>query len=457
MSSILIKDAHLVTVNPKNETIREGSMYIEGNRIVALGKSDSVRERKADFVIEGKGKVVLPGLVNTHVHLAQAVLRGLVPDYVSGLEWLRDWTWPFQGIMTPDEAEASTRLALLEMLDTGTTTFLATSINGRYDVDRVISAVHSSGIRSAIGRQIMNSPGYADQPQVVHPGLVEDAETSFKSFEEMYKKWNDKDERIWVWLSPRTPGAISDELFGRIAQTALEHHSGITMHLAEIKEDVAYFKGRGTTPAKFLEKFGMTGPKFVYIHCVFLEEGDMEVFARTGTSVSHNPSSNSKGGSGIAKVVKMLKTGVNVALGTDGGPSNDSYDLLREIKTALILQKADNLDPRAINLMTGVRMATINGAKALGIDHLVGSLEVGKRADIAVYDLHSPNLTPSTISPLNNLVYAGAGSCASHVIVDGKFVKKDGRVLSLKGDEIIDDANRLALAIYQRANKKNWQ
>jgi 5-methylthioadenosine/S-adenosylhomocysteine deaminase len=453
---MLIKNAYVVTVNPGNEVIKNGSIYIEGGRIEEIGKSDSVKKGSPEYTIDGRGKLVLPGLINTHVHLAQAILRGMVPDYVRGVEWLTDWTWPFQGIMTPAEAETSAKLAMLEMIDTGTTCFLASSVNGRYDVDRVISAVYRSGMRCAIGRQIMDSPGYADKSQAVHPGLVEEAETSFHNFEEMYKKWNAKDNRIWVWLSPRTAGAVSDELFRRLALATSQHHSGITMHLAEVSEEVGYFNGRHTTPAEFVEEFGMTGPKYVYVHCVFLDEAGMEVFARTGTSVSHNPSSNSKGGSGIAKVVKMLKKGVNVSLGTDGGPSNDSYDLLREVKATLLLQKTDNLDPKAIGVMTGIRMATINGAKALGIDHLVGSLEVGKRADIAIYDLQRPNLTPSTIAPLSNLVYAGFGSCASDVVIDGKFIKKDGRVLTLDADEIIKNANKMSVDIYRRAGKKDW-
>lgn len=456
MASVLIKNAHLVTVNSANEVIRNGSMYAEDGRIEEIGKSDSVKTRTAEIVIDGRGKLVLPGLINTHVHLAQAILRGMVPDYVRGVEWLKDWTWPFQGIMTPAEAETSAKLAMLEMIDTGTTSFLASSVNGRYDVDRVIGTVYRSGMRSAIGRQVMDSPGYADNSQAVHQGLVEEVETSLGSFEEMYEKWNARDNRIWLWLSPRSAGAVSDELFRRLALTTSQHHSGITMHLAEVSEEARYFAGRHTSPARFVEGFGMTGPKHVYVHCVFLDEPDMEVFARTGTSVSHNPSSNSKGGSGIAKVVKMIGKGVNVSLGTDGGPSNDSYDLLREVKMALLLQKVDNLNPRVIGIMEGIRMATINGAKALGIDRLVGSLEVGKRADISIYDMRRSNLTPSTIAPLSNLVYAGFGSCASDVIIDGEFVKRDGKVLTLDADEIIKSANKLSADIYSRAGKKDW-
>jgi len=456
MVSVLIKNAYLVTVNSENEVIRDGSMYIKDRRIEEIGKSNSVKTRTAELVIDGTGKLVLPGLINTHVHLAQAILRGMVPDSLRGVEWLRDWTWPFQGIMTPAEAETSAKLAMLEMIDTGTTSFLASSVNGRYDVDRMIGAVYRSGMRSAIGRQVMDSPGYANNSQAVHQGLVEEAETSLRNFEEMYKKWNAKGNRIWLWLSPRSAGAVSDELFRRIALITSQHHSGITMHLAETSEEARYFGARHTTPARFVEGFGMTGPKYVYVHCVLLDESDMEVFARTHSSVSHNPSSNSKGGSGIAKVVKMLGKGVNVSLGTDGGPSNDSYDLLREMKTALLLQKSDNRNPKAIGIMEGIRMATINGATALGIDHLVGSLEAGKSADIAIYDLRRPNLTPSTIAPLSNLVYAGFGSCASDVIIDGEFVKKDGKVLTLDADEIIKSANKLSADIYSRAGKKDW-
>jgi len=449
--SILIKDSTIVTANEKNEIIKNGSVLIENGEIVDVGKS--VSSRGAEFVI--RERLVLPGLVNTHVHLAQGILRGLVPDNVALIEWLRDWVWPLQGSMTEEIMDISTKLTLLEMINTGTSSFIATSINARYNVDRTIENVYRSGIRAAIGKQIMDIPGYADKPQILHKGLIEDAETSFKIFEDMYRKWHNKDNRIWIWFSPRTPGAVSDELFRRIAETAKEHESGVTMHLAEVRDDIRYFAGRGKSPGRFLKDLGMVGRKFVYVHGVWLNEEDMNIFASSGTSVSHNPSSNSKLGSGIAPVTTMMKKGVNVTIGTDGGPSNDSYDMIREMRLALLLQKVSNLDPKAISVLDVIKMATVNGARAMGLEGITGSIEKGKRADIAVFSLRAPHLIPS-IAPLSNLIYSGTGMDCTDLIVDGKFLKRDGKVLTVDEEEVYNKANAMAAELLSRANLKEW-
>ena len=453
MSSILIKNAYIATADERNTIIKEGSIYIEGGEIVEIGKD--VKSKTAEFVIDGKDKIVTPGLINTHVHLAQGILRGLVPDNVALIEWLKDWVWPLQGNMDEEIMDVSTKLTLLEMINSCTSSFIATSINARYGADRVVENVYRSGMRAAIGKQIMDISGYADHPQIIHKGLIEDAQLSIKIFEQLYSKWNGKDSRIWIWFSPRTPGAVSDELFRTIAQIVKEKDSGVTMHLAEVRDDIRYFKERGTTPGRFLKELGMLGRKFIYVHGVWLNEEDMEIFASSKTSVSHNPSSNCKLGSGIAPVTKMLAHGVNVALGTDGGPSNDDYDMVREMKLALLLAKVSNLDPQAIDVLTALRMATYNGAYAMGIENMVGSLKKGMKADIAIFNLRAPHLVPS-LQPLSNLVYSGTGADCLHLIVDGKFLKKDGKVLTVNEEEVYEKANKYAAELLSRAKLNNW-
>jgi cytosine/adenosine deaminase-related metal-dependent hydrolase len=451
--SILIKDATIVTANRNNEIIKNGSVLIENGEIIDVGKH--VRATGAEFVIDGKDRIVLPGLINTHVHLAQGILRGLVPDNVALIKWLKDWVWPLQGNIDKEIMDISTKLTLLEMINSGTSAFVATSVNARYDVDRTVENVYKSGMRAAIGKQIMDTPGYADQPQILHQGLIEDASLSFKIFDQMYKKWHGKDNRIWMWFSPRTPGAVSDELFRKIAEAVREYKSGVTMHLAEVRDDIRYFAGLGKTPGRFLKDLGMVGRNFVYVHGVWLNEDDMEIFAKSGTSVSHNPSSNSKLGSGIAPVTKMLSKGVNVTIGTDGGPSNDDYDIIREMKLALLLQKVNNLDPQAISVLDIIKMATINGAWSMGIEQLTGSIEKGKRADIAIFNLRAPHLVPSVV-PISNLIYSGTGMDCMDLIVDGKFLKKDGKVVTVNEEEVYEKSNTLAAELLSRANLKEW-
>lgn len=399
--------------------------------------------------------MILPGLVNTHVHLAQGLLRGLVPDTIPLIKWLKDWVWPLQGNFQGRDGEVSAKLTMLEMIHTGTTTYLATSIHSRYDFDAIAKAVLDSGIRAALAKQTMDVPGYAEEQGIIHPGMMEDRKKSIGLFKEMYRKWDGKEGRVWVWLSPRTPGACSDSLYKELSELKDEFNAGLTMHLAEVKEDIRYFRSRGTTPAKFVKRLGLVGPKTVYVHCVWFKDEDIEIFAKTGTSVSHNPSSNAKLGSGIAPVSKMVRKGVNVTIGTDGGPSNDDYDMIREMKMALLLQKVRELDPTSLELSTVLRMATINGAKALGLEKELGSLETGKKADFIVIDVRKPHLTP-TMSQLSNLIYSGTGMDVRDVVIDGRFVKKDGKVLSLNEEEVLERAEKHARRLYERVGKEPW-
>ncbi len=457
MTSILVKHACIATVDGSNRILKDGALYTEDDRIGAVGRTEEVLKvaSRPEFVIEGNGKAVLPGLVNTHVHLAQGLLRGLVPDTISLIEWLKDWVWPLQGNFKGEDGVVSSQLTILEMLNSGTTSFVATSVHTRYNPEAIAEVVLKSGIRAALGKQTMDVPGYAGHESILHPGMVEDKERSLKLFMDLYRKWNGKGGRVWIWLSPRTPGACSDDLYKELAEIKKEYNTGLTMHLAEVTDDIKYFRSRGTSPAKFVEGFGLVGPKTIYVHCVWFEDEDIEIFARTSTSVSHNPSSNAKLGSGIAPIVKMLNRGVNVALGTDGGPSNDSYDMIREMRLASLLQKVINLDPKAIDLLKVLRIATINGAKAMGVDHMIGSLEVDKKADFIVVDMKRAGLTP-TINPLSNIIYSGTGRDVKDVVIDGQFVKKDWRVLTLNDEEVLKRAEERAETLLERAGKKPW-
>ncbi len=457
MTSILVKHACIATVDSSNRILRDGALYTEDDRIVAVGKTDEVLKEASnpEYTIDGNGKVVLPGLINTHVHLAQGLLRGLVPDTISLIEWLKDWVWPLQGNFEREDGIVSAQLTILELLSSGTTSFIATSVHTRYDPEGIARVVEQSGIRAALGKQTMDIPSYAEHEGILHPGMVEDKERSLKLFRDLYKRWNGKDDRIWIWLSPRTPGACSDELYRELAEMKREFDTGLTMHLAEVIDDIKYFRSRGTTPARFVKGLGLVGRKTVFVHCVWFGDEDIEIFAKTGTSVSHNPSSNAKLGSGIAPVVKMVNAGVNVALGTDGGPSNDSYDMIREMRMASLLQKVANLDPKSIDLLEVLRMATINGAKAMGIDHMVGSLEDGKKADFIIIDLKRAGLLP-TINPLSNVIYSGTGSDVRDVIIDGRFVKKDWKVLTLDEEAVLRKAEERARSLLERAGKKPW-
>jgi cytosine/adenosine deaminase-related metal-dependent hydrolase len=459
---MLYTNANIITMNPAREIITNGALLVEGNRIKALGKSDELLRlhQGQDDVIDLAGKLMIPGLIDTHVHVAQALIRGCADD-MALIQWLCERVWVLQGNFTQDDGYVSARLCIAEMLKSGTTTFLESMLAHRYGFDGIARAVEESGIRACLAGIVMDTPTYATQDaNAMHPGMVESRESSLFGVLEAHSKWQGAaDDRIHVWFGPRTPGGVSPELYREMSDYAHQRNMGITMHLAEVEADKIFLQEKyGLSPVYFAESVGLLGPKSVLVHMVWLNDQDIAKLAATGTSVSHNPSSNSKLASGVCKVPQMLASGVNVALGCDGGPSNNDYDLIREMKLAAILHKAVSLDPLIVPAETALEMATINGARALGLEHEIGSLEVGKKADFAVIDFNRLHTTPSP-NPVSTLVYAATGGEVDMVVVDGQIVVEQGQLLSVDEEEIIEEAQKHANSLYKRAGieiKPKW-
>ncbi|MEM0349825.1 MAG: amidohydrolase [Candidatus Caldarchaeum sp.] len=444
MSRYLLKGGFVVPIDGSRRIIRDGCVLVEDDRIEMVGTREEVMPHaRGAEVIDAERCLIIPGLVDTHVHLAQALLRGVVPDNLTLIPWLRDWVWRFLGVYDQMDAKASAALCILEMLKTGTTSFIEIHLHSRYGFDGIAEVVKQSGIRGVLSKTIMDMKGYATEENLMPSSMIEDGEACIREFKQMYQRWNGQaDGRIDVWLGLRSAGAVSDKLFYEAAEIAKQYDTGITNHVAEVREDLEYYrKAYGTGVAGYLEKFNMLGERHVYAHCVWLNEEDMKKFAETGTTVSHCPSSNMKLGSGIAPVSDMLKHGVNVALGCDGGPSNDSYDMIREMKMAACLQKVRTLDPRVISAWDVLTMATWNGARAMGKLNMLGSLEPGKKADIVIVSLTRPSVTPIS-NPVSLLVYAASGADVRDVMIDGKFVVKDRKVLTMDEEEVIRQANK---------------
>ncbi|MET1160674.1 MAG: amidohydrolase [Thermoprotei archaeon] len=452
MADIYIRGGYVITMDNMRRVIRDGAIAIEDGVIKAVDKREKLDPEYryySDVVINAERDIVLPGLINTHVHLAQGLLRACA-DYLSLIPWLRDRVWPLQGNYKPEEALVSAQLVITEMIKTGTTTFLETGLVGRYGPDNIIEFIYKSGIRAAVARHVMDLTGYASFKNMLHEGLVESGEQSMNDTIRLYNKYHGKDNRIWIWFGPRTPGAVSLELYREIAEKARELKTGITMHLAEVKEDREYMlRDFGKKPVEFVHSLGLTGPNVVLVHVVWIDDEEIKLLAKTRTSVSHNPSSNAKLASGIARVSDMIRAGVNVALGTDGGPSNNSYDLLREMKIAALMQPIRTMNAASIRAEDILEIATINGAKALMIDHLVGSIEVGKRADIIVVDGWKPHLKPYN-NIVSHLVYSAMGSDVKHTIIDGKLVMYNRQILTFNEEEVLEKAEKAAYSLYER-------
>jgi cytosine/adenosine deaminase-related metal-dependent hydrolase len=461
MADLVVDGATIITVDPRRRIIRDGAIAIENDRIIAVGKTQDVkRKHHADTRIHATGKVVLPGLVDCHVHLAQALIRGCADD-VDLIPWLRDYVWRLQGRFTAEDGAASAALCIAEMLKSGTSCFLESMIHHRYGFDGIAQVVEHSGVRGCLSKLFMDLTGYAEQESIMDPGMIEEPEACIQETLAMHKKWEGAaGGRLHVWWGARTPGAVSPELYRRVAALAKERQMRITMHLAEVKADVDYTaKHFHQKPAEFARSVGMLGENVVLAHGVWFSPGEYPILASTGTHVCHCPASNAKLASGIAKIPEMLQAGISICLGCDGGPSNNAYDMFREMFLAAVINKARTLDPLTIPAETVIEMATINGAKALGLQDEIGSLEPGKKADLVLVDTRRLNLAPA-YNPVSNLVYAANGSNVETVIVDGQVVVSEGHLQTLNEEDVIARAQKLGAQLLDRAGiriQSRWE
>lgn len=458
---MLFTNATIITMNPQRDIISNGAIAVQENRIVAIDKTPVLLEQyRDDEIIDVAGKLIIPGLIDTHVHLAQALIRGCADD-MALIQWLCERVWVLQGNYTHDDGYVSARLCIAEMLKSGTTTFLESMLAHRYGFDGIAQAVSESGIRACLAGIVMDIGTYATQDEnSMHPGLIESRATSLLGVLDMHSKWQGAaNDRIHVWFGPRTPGGVSSELYREMSELAHQRDMGITMHLAEVEADKTFLNEKyGLSPVLYADSVGLLGPKSVMVHMVWLNDEDIDRLVSTKTTVSHNPSSNSKLASGVCKVPQMLAKGVNVALGCDGGPSNNDYDMIREMKLAAIIHKAVTHDPLIVPAESVLEMATINGARSLGLEHEIGSLEVGKKADLVVIDLDRLHTTPSP-NPVSTLVYAATGGEVDTVVVDGKIVVRERQLLSMDEEEIKREAREHAVHVYKRAGidiKPRW-
>jgi cytosine/adenosine deaminase-related metal-dependent hydrolase len=452
---MIFDQATIITMNPKREIITHGAIAVSGKKLVAVGKSrDVVAQFPEKRRIDCNGNLLLPGLIDTHVHTAQALIRGCA-DNLALLDWLSKRVWVLQGNYTEEDGRASASLCLLEMIKAGTTAFIECMLAERYGFDGVAGIVTQSGMRAALAKIVMDLPAYARADNFMHPGMVEEGDASLHNTLAAYDRWHGQAEgRLQVWFGPRTPGGVTPALYRQIAQLARERNMGMTLHLSEIRADLEYAAAQGfRSPVELAEAYGLLGPRTVLAHCVWTDEADWSLLASSGTHVTHNPASNAKLASGIAPVREMLAAGVNVALGCDGGPSNNTYDLIRDMRLTGYLASLKRDDPAALLPETILELVTINGAKAMGIADHAGSLEVGKRADFILINMDAPHLTPSW-DPVATLVYAAHGSDVDTVVIDGQIVMQGRKVFTLDEGAILADVRTRHPALSERASLK---
>ncbi|KAF7186793.1 hypothetical protein HII31_11890 [Pseudocercospora fuligena] len=450
---MLYTQATIITLDPARTMISDGAILVQDTTIAAIGKtSDLVSSHPNEEITPLSGRIIIPGLINAHMHTAQTMLRGCADD-LELVSWLCERIWPLQGNFTAEDGYAAARLSIAEMLQSGTTCFLESMFADRYGFDGLAEAVEQSGIRGCLGKIVMDQGRYAgdDDRWAMHPGLVEDREMSLLGAVAMHEKWDGRaDGRIKVWFGARTPGGVSEALYKEMTAISKEKSIPITMHCAEAPADKVFFESQGHTAMSYCDSVDLLGPQTVLVHMVHLEDSDIAKLAETGTHIVHCPSSNSKLASGFCRVPELLSAGVNVTLGTDGAPCNNTCDMLQEMRLGGILHKVTHMDPTLVPAETVLEAATINGAKALGLAEEIGSLEIGKKADFVVLDMRAVHLQP-WFNPVSAVVYSATGRDVEKVVVNEKEVVINGRLLTMNEVEVWQEADRRSKEIVKRA------
>ncbi len=434
-ADILIKNGTILAMDEENTVIPNGSLIISGDTIRFVGAeyegSDAMK------TLDAEGGLILPGLINSHTHAAMTLFRGLADD-LPLMDWLNEYIFPVESKMDADFVRVGTLLACAEMIMSGTTTFCDMYLFE----DEVARAAREAGMRCLVGEVLYDfpSPNY---------GPIEEG---LRYTESLIQKWRD-DPLVSIAVEPHSLYTCSPELLIASNTLALDYHVPLIIHVAETLSEIAEVRKKyGKRPFEHLHSLGILGPHLIADHCVHLDEWDIATIAEHNAKAVDNPESNMKLASGISPVPEMLAAGVTVGLGTDGCASNNNLDLFGEMDMAAKAHKIKNLDPTAMNAVTVVRMATIEGAKVLGINEATGSLEVGKKADIIVLDVDKPHLTPM-YNPFSHLVYAVRGHDVRHTIINGSIVMEDRRIRSLDTTEVMARAREKSVKVREWVGK----
>jgi 5-methylthioadenosine/S-adenosylhomocysteine deaminase len=404
---------------------------IRGDRITAVGNAEDLAGALPAKVIDARGGIIMPGLVNTHTHAAMTLFRGLADD-LPLMAWLDEHIFPAEAALDHPKVYCGALLACAEMILSGTTTFCDMYLFE----EAVARAAQTAGMRAVVGEVLFDfpSPNY---------GPIEEGFAYTQTLIDTFRG----DPRITIAVEPHSPYLCGPELLTRAFDLAACNGLPLVIHLSETAGEVETVRGRyGRTPVGHLGDLGLLAPNVLACHCVALSDEDIPLLKRHRVNVSHNPESNMKLASGIAPIPRLLEAGVCVGIGTDGAASNNNLDLFLEMDTAAKLHKVQCLDPTVLDAGTVLRMATIDGARALGLSERIGSLEAGKQADIIVLDTHQPHLVPM-YHPASHLVYAARGSDVAVVGIDGRVVMENGRILSFDVEQAMDEVTRIAEAI----------
>jgi 5-methylthioadenosine/S-adenosylhomocysteine deaminase len=429
-ATLIITGGTVITEDAGRRIIENGAVVINNDVIVAIDSAAAIAGKyDAKDTIDAAGQIVMPGLINTHGHAAMVLYRGLGSD-LALMDWLTKYIFPAEAkTVSPEFVKVGTRLAALEMIESGTTTFT----DMYYFENDVASAVRESGMRAVLGESVIKFPvADAATPEI---GLA--------NAEKFIETWKN-DSLITPAVAPHAPYTLEPDTLKAVRALANKYNVPMLIHLAETQDELKQIGDRfHMSPTKYLESLGVWSGKSVAAHAVWVNDEDMTILANRGVGLAHNPESNMKLASGVAPVQQWIDHGIHAGLGTDGAASNNDLDMFEAIRQAAFLHKLSSKDPRAMPASLAIELATRRGAEALGMGDKIGSLEVGKQADVITISLASARQTPM-FEPLGQIAFVTHGGDVTNTIVAGKVLMRDRKVLTLKSADVIRDARVMA-------------
>ncbi len=422
-ADLIIQNGVILTMDPSGRILDRGFVAVTGDSIAAVESREALAEWSAAKTIDARGGVIMPGLVNTHTHAAMTGFRGLADD-LPLMTWLEDHIFPAEARLDAEKVRTGTLLACAEMILSGTTCFCDMYLFE----DAVAEAAADAGVRAVVGEVLYDFPSPNYGP----------IEKGFEYTEALISKWQDH-PLVTIAVEPHSPYLCAPELLQQAARIAREHSLPLVIHLSETQGEVDRMRETyAKTPVAHLADLGVLGPDLLACHCVVLTKTDMDLLSRNDVKIAHNAESNMKLASGVAPVPELIDRGVCVGIGTDGCASNNNLDLFSEMDTVAKLHKVNTLDPTVLPADIVLRMATIDGARALGLADRIGSLEVGKKADLIVINTQKSHLTPM-YQPVSHMVYAARGSDVDTTVINGRIVMENRRLLTLDLAEVTSD------------------
>ncbi|WP_209123763.1 5'-deoxyadenosine deaminase [Alkalihalobacillus sp. BA299] len=432
MTNLLIKNAEIVTMNA-NDEIFNGDIYIENDRIKAIGKNLVVT--CADKIIDASGRTVIPGFVQTHIHLCQTLFRGRADD-LELMDWLKQKIWPLEAAHDEESIYYSALLGIGELIQSGTTTIV--DMETVHHTEFAFQAIAASGIRALSGKVMM------DKGNEVPKRLQEKTSESIQKSVDLLEQWNEFDGgRIKYAFSPRFVVSCTEELLKEVSSLSKHYNVYVHTHASENRGEIEIVEREtGMRNITYLDHLGLANERLILAHCIWLDETEKIIIKEKGVKVSHCPGSNLKLASGIAEIPHLLQQNISVSLGADGAPCNNNLDMLNEMRLAALIQKP-TFGPTVMDAKTVFKMATIGGAKAIGMENEIGSLEVGKKADLAILNLNDFHTYPSFgVDPISRIVYSATHADVETTIINGKIVMENRWLKTIDKNIVLQEANQ---------------